>query len=223
MKKGKNFFYRVNPESVLSELTSIDHDQWLNFFLNFFHDLRADDPDKARNELTSKIISEAHGFRQKRSLAGKASAEQRATSVEHMLTNVEQVCSDVQPVAVAVTEAITIKDKVKRFVPPSIEEVTIYCSERNNNVDPQKFHDHYETRNWIPKGYTKQMSNWKAAVRTWEGNDIKNKSSSQSTFEDMKIDKTKQAARDFVEEHHGRETGQDEICGGNGGNRGRIL
>jgi hypothetical protein len=62
------------------------------------------------------------------------------------------------------------KPKVNRFAPPSIEEVAAYCSERKNNVDPQKFHDHYETRNWIPKGYTKQMSNWKAAVRTWEGN-----------------------------------------------------
>lgn len=63
------------------------------------------------------------------------------------------------------------KNKVKRFVPPSVEEVTEYCRERKNNIDPQKFVDHYTTRNWVPKGYTQQMKDWKAAVRTWEGPD----------------------------------------------------
>lgn len=57
-----------------------------------------------------------------------------------------------------------------RFTPPTVDEVKAYCQERGNFVDAQAFCDHYETRNWIPKGYSKQMASWKAAVRTWEKN-----------------------------------------------------
>lgn len=96
MSKKKNFFYRVNPETVLSELTSINHDEWLQFFLNFFHDLRADDPNNSKTAIASKIIKESHNFRELRSKAGKASVQQKSTNVQHML-------KDVQPVAVAVT------------------------------------------------------------------------------------------------------------------------
>lgn len=58
--------------------------------------------------------------------------------------------------------------KVKRFVPPTIQEITDYCIERKNTVDPETFFHHYETRNWVPTGYTKQMTSWKSAVITWE-------------------------------------------------------
>lgn len=54
------------------------------------------------------------------------------------------------------------------FVPPTVEEVRAYCLERNNNVDPQAFCDHYAARDWKPKGYTTRMKDWRAAVRTWE-------------------------------------------------------
>lgn len=62
----------------------------------------------------------------------------------------------------------------KRFVPPTVEEVRAYCVERKNRVDAQKFCDHYETRNWIPKGANRQMASWQAAVRTWERSEYNN-------------------------------------------------
>lgn len=64
------------------------------------------------------------------------------------------------------------KEKVKRekaasrFSPPSLEEVTEYCRERGNRVDPSAFIDHYKSNNWMV-GKNK-MKDWKAAVRTWE-------------------------------------------------------
>jgi len=64
------------------------------------------------------------------------------------------------------------KEHAQKFNPPSVEEVKAYCRERGNNIDAQYFHDHYEARGWIPKGYKSQMKNWKAAVRTWERNPI---------------------------------------------------
>ena len=56
----------------------------------------------------------------------------------------------------------------KRFIPPTFEEVQAYCLERNNNVDAEKFVNHYTSNGWRV-GRTK-MQDWKAAVRTWERN-----------------------------------------------------
>lgn len=56
--------------------------------------------------------------------------------------------------------------KRKRFSPPSVDEVRAYCLERKNGIDAQSFVDYYTARNWYI-GKTK-MSDWKAAVRTWE-------------------------------------------------------
>lgn len=56
----------------------------------------------------------------------------------------------------------------KNFVKPTVEEVRNYCIERKNNVNPEKFIDFYEAKDWyIGKN---KMKDWKAAVRTWERN-----------------------------------------------------
>ena len=60
------------------------------------------------------------------------------------------------------------KKTIKRFVIPTVKELEEYCKERNNNVNPNKFFDFYESKGWLV-GKTK-MKNWKAAVRTWENN-----------------------------------------------------
>lgn len=192
MKKGKNFFYRVNPESVLSELTSINHDEWLQFFLNFFHDLRNDDPCDTKTDIAAIIIKESHNFRELRSKAGKASVKQKATYVEHML-------KDVQPIAVAVAVAETIlKEKVKRFVPPSLQEVETYISINGYLVDAQKWMDYYSSNGWRV-GKNKMVS-WEAAVRTWNNsNKTMTKSNEQKTFADMKEERGLDQMRQFVE------------------------
>ena len=61
--------------------------------------------------------------------------------------------------------------KSTRFTPPTLEEVTAYCKERNNGVNPQRFIDFYESKGWVV-GKVK-MKSWKAAVRTWEPKDDK--------------------------------------------------
>ena len=58
------------------------------------------------------------------------------------------------------------KEKSNRFSPPSLEEVTAFCKERNNNVDPQAFTAFYESKGW--KVGKNPMKDWKAAVITWE-------------------------------------------------------
>lgn len=54
----------------------------------------------------------------------------------------------------------------KTFSQPSIDDVSKYCQERKNSVDPQMFIDFYTAKNWMI-GKNK-MKDWKAAVRTWE-------------------------------------------------------
>jgi hypothetical protein len=55
------------------------------------------------------------------------------------------------------------------FSKPSIEDITKYCRERSNKVNPQKFYDFYESKGWMV-GRNK-MKDWKASVRTWEKED----------------------------------------------------
>jgi hypothetical protein len=63
-------------------------------------------------------------------------------------------------------EKISPQTPRKNFVKPTVEEVREYCLERKNNVNPEKFVDFYESKDWyIGKN---KMKDWKAAVRTWE-------------------------------------------------------
>lgn len=59
------------------------------------------------------------------------------------------------------------KEKPQRnIIPPDLEWVKSYCKERQNNVDPKRFFDHYESIGW--KIGKQTMKDWQAAVRTWE-------------------------------------------------------
>ena len=60
---------------------------------------------------------------------------------------------------------LSIKKNTK-FQKPSIEEIRLYCQERNNSVDPEKFFNFYESKGWLVG--KSPMKDWKAAVRTWE-------------------------------------------------------
>jgi len=60
-----------------------------------------------------------------------------------------------------------------KFIPPTIDEITNYCQERKNSVNPQNFIDHYATNGWM-RGKN-NIKDWKACVRTWE-----NKGSSEA-------------------------------------------
>jgi len=66
-------------------------------------------------------------------------------------------------------ETIQKKRDIKRFMIPTVEEITIYCTDRKNTINPQVFIDHYMSNGWMV-GKNK-MKDWKAAVRTWEGRD----------------------------------------------------
>ena len=52
------------------------------------------------------------------------------------------------------------------FVKPSLDDVTAYCQERGNGVDPSAFIDFYESNGWMVG--KNRMRDWRATVRNWE-------------------------------------------------------
>jgi hypothetical protein len=86
--------------------------------------------------------------------------------------------------------SINIKENIKRknFQKPTVEEVSEYCKERNNNIDPYTFIDFYESKDWYV-GKNK-MKDWKACIRTWEKRSNKHIEEKPEWFgKDIKIQK----------------------------------
>lgn len=61
-----------------------------------------------------------------------------------------------------------VNQKTRMFNPPTLQEVSDYCRERQNSVNPVDFVNHYTANNWY-RGKTK-IKDWRACVRTWEKN-----------------------------------------------------
>ena len=83
------------------------------------------------------------------------------------------------------------KKTIKRFTPPTVEDVRSYCTERGNNVDPQTFVDFYEAKGWMVG--SNHMKDWRACVRTWEKNRVdrgRGKQNPALKYEQKPISKT---------------------------------
>lgn len=68
-----------------------------------------------------------------------------------------------------------------RFTPPTLEEVSAYCKERNNGINAQYFIDYYSARGWELKPGQK-VKDWKACVRTWEEREKKESANNVRTI-----------------------------------------
>ena len=64
-----------------------------------------------------------------------------------------------------------IKINNKYFNKPSVDEIKIYCKQRNNNIDAEAFFSFYESKGWMI-GKNK-MKDWKRAIITWEKREYK--------------------------------------------------
>jgi len=67
------------------------------------------------------------------------------------------------------SKEIENKDKEKkRFVPPTLDEIELFCKERNNGVDAKRVFDYYNSANW-KDGRGNQVKNWKQKIiAVWE-------------------------------------------------------
>jgi hypothetical protein len=57
-------------------------------------------------------------------------------------------------------------------LPPTLEDITEFCNQRNSNVNPNKFFEYYNTRNWVNAKGTLilQPHEWKSTIVSWENN-----------------------------------------------------
>lgn len=83
----------------------------------------------------------------------------------------EMLCNDVDKDKEEDIEIDKDKEnnKRKKFIKPTMEEVQEYCTQRNNNINPEHFIDYYEANGW--KVGKNPMKDWKAALRNWEKRD----------------------------------------------------
>ena len=110
------------------------------------------------------IYEDSHALRVSRN----ASTTQRVNDAKRDSRNASPT-HDVKSVDIRNTNIernTKVKEGGKRFAPPTVDEVALYCQERGNQVDPDAFVNFYTSKGWMV-GKNK-MKDWKAAVRTWE-------------------------------------------------------
>jgi uncharacterized protein YdaU (DUF1376 family) len=56
----------------------------------------------------------------------------------------------------------------KGFIKPTLDQVTAYCAERKNGIDPQLFIDSNDAKGWVVGTTKTPMKDWRATIRTWE-------------------------------------------------------
>lgn len=70
-------------------------------------------------------------------------------------------------------DAKASKEKISRFVPPSVADVRAFCEENGIDVDADHFVNYYSSIGWVVGKAKTPMKNWKASVRTWQANQKK--------------------------------------------------
>lgn len=74
--------------------------------------------------------------------------------------------------------------KKQRFVPPTVDEIQAYVTEKSMNVDAEKFWNFYESKGWMVG--KNPMKSWRAACSTWN---LKDKPPSKALPHDPELDK----------------------------------
>ena len=61
------------------------------------------------------------------------------------------------------------KRKNAKFVPPTLDEVRAYCTEKGYTFDPELFFNYYDANSWVQgQGNGKPIRSWKACCNTWQ-------------------------------------------------------
>lgn len=155
---------------ILPALPNIyyDHDNQVVFVVNMFKYNRRGRPELIEQAIINDVLScstDLWGvFKDKYSLYISGSP------------NIRQVLDKYSPNICKILYRTESRNRTEKenskegkFCKPTLEEVTVFCRERKNNVDPVKFWHFYESKNWMV-GKSK-MKSWKSAIiSTWEKN-----------------------------------------------------
>ena len=124
---------------------------------------------KADSEAYEKSVEQRRQAANKRWHNDSDAMRDDATACESMREPCESHAKNAVSVSVSdsvIKENYPTDSKRKVFVRPTVEEVSAYCTERGNKVDPEAFVAFYDSKGW--KVGNSPMKSWKAAVITWE-------------------------------------------------------
>ena len=131
-------------------------------------------------EFKSQSVDRRLNERKEQSIKARESANYRWSNANALRT-------DCEGNAIKKKKENKIKEKTyigkaSAFIPPTVEDVQMFCLERNNLVDAACFVDFYASKGWMI-GKNK-MKDWRAAIRRWErtnnDNKIKSKQNEQT-------------------------------------------
>ena len=117
--------------------------------------------------------SDTDEARRSRRYRERKKAERDGTSQENVTSVTENVTEQHESIEIR-DKRLEIRDKSiecerekerntpSRFIPPTVEEVYLYCEQRHNGIDAQRFVDYYTAKGW------KNVKDWKAQIRVWE-------------------------------------------------------
>ena len=108
-----------------------------------------------------KELAKAKKFIQRQRKAGLASAAARQPRLNGGSTTVQPA---MQPNKVK--ESKRKESKTKRFIVPTLQEISSYISEKKYSVDPKKFLEWYDTAEWKDVN-GKPVQNWKLKIVSW--------------------------------------------------------
>lgn len=117
-------------------------------------------------KIKHKRNNEKENYKQKQQVAknsvyGKLSERERTIEADKIREDKIRIDKEIS--------SNELTKKVKKFVPPTLDEIEIYIAEKNLSVCGRDFFDYFETGNWVDsKG--QKVQNWKQKLLTWEKN-----------------------------------------------------
>lgn len=154
-KKSKCFFEKANESKQKHNDTDTDTDN-------------DNDTNTSINTSDSILIKKVSHFH-KCDCVSQSTKEQCLRKATYCI-NGKYYCNQHSRDEIAKLENCDIKSRFKK---PTLAEITAYCAERKNTINPQTFFDFYEAKGW--KIGTSPMKDWRAAVRTWESKQKENR------------------------------------------------
>lgn len=122
--------------------------------------------DKIREQ--NKLRKQRQREREKVNLleSGCESSMSRDTSRDVTQQNKNKILDIDKDIKSVVTKVPT---SLSKKIPPDIEDVKAYITDKGYSVNADMFIDFYESKGWVVG--KQRMKDWKAAVRTWERRD----------------------------------------------------
>jgi len=149
----------LSEKDMLNICKSYDEDIWSKFV--------KDDDGKYFNERCEFEINKRRKYSQSRATNRLSSNKNKKDIIKISKSYHKDMENENEN---EIINIINKKKKVSKNLKPTLEEVRQYCAERNRGIDAEKFFNYYESNGWRVGKNT--MKNWKAAVHTWEKNNI---------------------------------------------------